>query len=520
MLVIDPIQFQKKLWPSTNFYDKQRETIYSVRDDQETVVPAGNMLGKDYVAAFIVIWFFLSRHPCRIVTTSAKDDHLRVLWGEIHRFITSSEYPLDHNRGGPLVVNQRELRKVVKGEPDGFSYAIGMVASPERSAAFQGHHVARTGDGVPRTLFVVDEASSVPDEYYKMASTWASRILIIGNPWPCDNFFRHAVEGKPGTEDKGGNIRAKGNCHYERRIIKIKAVDSPNVRLALAQIRNGKKPTGEIIIPGVKPYDEYLKNKSRWDNVQRCVSLEAEFYKGAEVLLFPPEWLNEAERLARNLGNKRRMAKTIGVDPAEGGDDTVMIAMDDLGVIEMVSKKTPNTWIIVGEVIAFMKKHGVGAENVLFDRGGGGKQIADALRAKGYNVRTVHFGESAVPEKKRGMTILEQRKLNDETKAIYKNRRAQMYGLTSLKLDPSVGSGGFAIPVIYTELRRQMAPVPRTYDEEGRLWLLPKRNKDPKSDKPTMISLLGCSPDEMDALVLGVFGLVHKQQAFKVQSMV
>jgi hypothetical protein len=41
----DPLVFANLLWPEVEFYDKQKEIIYSVRDNIETVVPAGNMLG-------------------------------------------------------------------------------------------------------------------------------------------------------------------------------------------------------------------------------------------------------------------------------------------------------------------------------------------------------------------------------------------------------------------------------------------------------------------------------------------
>jgi hypothetical protein len=41
----DPFELQKVLWPQVRFYDKQREIIASVRDDDETFVTAGNMLG-------------------------------------------------------------------------------------------------------------------------------------------------------------------------------------------------------------------------------------------------------------------------------------------------------------------------------------------------------------------------------------------------------------------------------------------------------------------------------------------
>lgn len=41
----DPLKFAKFFWPSVTFYREQRQVIYSVRDNDETFVPAGNMLG-------------------------------------------------------------------------------------------------------------------------------------------------------------------------------------------------------------------------------------------------------------------------------------------------------------------------------------------------------------------------------------------------------------------------------------------------------------------------------------------
>ena len=46
----DPIRFCGYFWPDYNIYDKQREIMYSVRDNYETIVPAGNELGKDFIA--------------------------------------------------------------------------------------------------------------------------------------------------------------------------------------------------------------------------------------------------------------------------------------------------------------------------------------------------------------------------------------------------------------------------------------------------------------------------------------
>jgi hypothetical protein len=95
-LPVDPIDFAAVLWPNITFYDKQREIIYSVVHNDETFVPAGHMLGKDFVAAFVALWFFLSRVPCRVVTTSADYPQLEaVLWGEIRRFVQTAAFSLE-----------------------------------------------------------------------------------------------------------------------------------------------------------------------------------------------------------------------------------------------------------------------------------------------------------------------------------------------------------------------------------------------------------------------------------------
>lgn len=515
---IDPLSFADLLWPDVRFYKQQQDIIYSTCENDETFVPAGNKLGKDFVGGFIVLYFFLTRHPCRIVTTSAKSEHLSVLWGEIGRFIQRAKYPLDSRKGGPLTLNHHDIGKIVNKQKCPISYLKGMVASEDSIAAMQGHHVTpddleTANDGIPRTLFVVDEASSVPDAYHKMTRSWASRTLVLGNTWPCDNFFKHAVKGNSTEKDKGGDILAPGGQRYYRKIIKIRAADSPNVRFGFEQLRLGQKPTNEIIVPGVKSYAEYCKDRAICDKVQQAVTLDAEWEEGAGEKLYPREWLNNAARIAESLNGKPRHAVAIGIDPAEGGDSTVMCAVDNLGLIGMVSKKTPDTAVIVDEAIAFMKTHGVAADRCVLDRGGGGKQIADQLRRRGYPVRTVAFGESLMLDPKRSMTRVEERVENREERYTYLNRRAQMYGELRGLLDPA--GGGFGIPAECTELVRQLGPMPLLFDSEGRMRMLPKNRRDPKSKEKTLTELLGCSPDEADSLVLACHGMLHKSTRAK-----
>lgn len=190
--VIDPMALKGMLWPDVTFYDKQREVIYSVLDNDETFVPAGNMLGKDFVAGFIALWFFIVHREVRIITTSVKDDHLRVLWGEIGRYIQSSKYPLIHGQGGFLICNHRDIRKVHNRIECQISYLRGMVS--EKGEGMAGHHAENT-------LIIGDEASGIDDLVYNQSATWAKRGLWIGNPNTCNNFFYKGV--------KAGDLLAK-----------------------------------------------------------------------------------------------------------------------------------------------------------------------------------------------------------------------------------------------------------------------------------------------------------------------
>lgn len=512
---MDPIYFAKQLWPHVQFYDKQKEVIYSVQNDRETFVVAGNMLGKDFVAGFIALWFFLTRHPCRIITTSVKEQHLQVLWGEMGRFISSSRLALEARHGSGLIKHHRNIAKVVNGEVCPLSYIKGLVASPDSVESMGGHHIADTGDGIPRTLFLCDEASGVATTHWDTAQKWMQRAFVFGNAWECDNnFFYKAFKGDLETDDPGGSIRNRNGKHFYRHCFQWVAEDSPNIQLGLLQEANGRDPTNEMLIPGVKSYERYLDDRWRLDKIQQSVSLEAEWYEGPELKLFPPDRLAKAREVAvelERLHGKRRRGRTMGIDPAEGGDNSVWTVGDSLGLIYQYAKQTADTTEINDITLRLMREFGIIAENVVFDRGGGGKEHADRLRRDGYNVRTVAFGESVIPEKRRGVTGLKTRKLEDEERYAYFNRRAEMYGLLSRAIDPHDGPT-YGIPGAMGRLHRQLRVIPRLRNQEGRLWLPPK-NKPPgttKSITKTMVELVGHSPDEADSAVLCYYALVKK----------
>lgn len=320
-------------------------------------------------------------------------------------------------------------------------------------------------------------------------------------------------------------------------MIKISAEDSPNVQLGLLERALNLDATHELLVPGVVTYAQYLDRRAHWDKVKQCVGLDAEFYVGAEVLLYPPEWMVRAYQVAEDRRVlKNRRGRALGVDPAEGGDQTATTVVDEYGILEQTSFKTPDTHRIVGDVIAMGNRWKVPPTDWVFDRGGGGKQLADQLRSMGYPVRTVGFGEAPTGQPSRVPETFGSKVDHLEQRQTYKNRRAEMYGDVREWLNPTTltppgwerataergydGDGpnrrgtvptfnGWGIPRELTELAYQMGKVPVRY-REGVLYILPKsRSKDRPNDE-TLTDLIGHSPDEMDSLVLAHHGMTAR----------
>lgn len=298
-----------------------------------------------------------------------------------------------------------------------------------------------------------------------------------------------------------------------RRVMRWRAADSPNVQLALIQQSKGLTPTGEVLVPGVISWQEYCHRRKHWDRVRQTEGLDAEWYKGPGALLFLTETLNRCEEVHRQILRReveerhfRRQAKAMGVDSAQGGDNTSWVVGDDLGVMYWESRKTPDTKVIPGITKALIDRFGIPHSGVMLDAGGGGYQHACDLRADGYNVQVVAFGSS--PTVDPDLVMPDDRQEAREARYAYRDMRAQMYGEAAILL---TSQEGYGIPAEFTDLREQLAPMPLLRDRNGKMFMLPK---DTPSDNPdakgmTLRKLLGRSPDEADAFVLMVYGLQH-----------
>lgn len=519
----DPCKFTKMCWPDLTLYPKQREVLHSLRDNVQTFVHAGNELGKDFITGLAVVWFYASRTPCRVITSSAGETQLKsVLWGEMKQRIATSQVEFPWN---VTHLNIKQLDTQDKEVP--LSYCLGHVTKSVEN--FQGHHLDHD---IPRVLGVFDEASGIPDEFYVAAESWAHRILVIGNPLRTTNFFFRIC--------KAGNQKdpaaPKGSKKKLINVIHIGAEHSPNVQLGkelAAKGYEGEKGWPNII-PGVLSYTEYLRRKQQWDPIKQQQRLYGHFYEGSDALLYPPDWLDMAEEvyealfrkyspnLGRNACQKRR-AVALGVDPGEGGTDpTCFTVVDQLGVIMQHEVNYRDTMRIAGMIQTYLREYSIPARMCCIDLGGGGKQIADRLAELNVNIRTVAFGGSATSMKDQKPPKNRQKKKqeNEDVSKAYKNRRCEMYGLLRDRLNPTINPQSFAIPEELNELRTELACHPLWYDSNGTMCLPPKDRpphvKHRESDEITIKKLLGHSPNRADSLVLANFAMTKPAKGRKL----
>lgn len=506
-LLVDPLKLIRTFWPNVVLYREQRDILYHVEETPETVVPAANQLGKDFISALIVLVFYLRRRSARVVTTSVDFPQLeKVLWGEMAGFIASAEYKGKRVKL-PLKINHMEIKRYIRpGEIDPKGYLIGRTASDQ--AGLQGHHLARGPGGQASTLAVYDEASGIAPDMFQATAAWRHRCLIIGNCFPCRNYFYQS--------SKEGDLFDPETNDLIRKVIRIKAEDSPNVRLALAEKEAGKEISHEEIIPGVVSYRDYNLRRATWNPMSQSIGLDAEFYEGADVKLYPATFIDASRNRAQK--NTDNVSYSIGVDPAAGGDSTSFACSSKTKLLNLFSRKTKDTMDIVDATIKLISTTGVDANMVGIDAGGGGLQIAHQLRRKGYEVRTVNFGAAFKLSKRAGVAPVRVRNEAEEKMQAYKNKRAFMYHLLRLRMDPGSGYELFDIPLRFLRyatdeksctLREQMEPIPYLFDSKGVIHMLSKSRKSrvdgqPEDKEITLTQLIGHSPDELESVIISL----------------
>lgn len=151
--------------------------------------------------AWAILWFLCTNFPCKVPATAPTSHQLGdILWAELgmwHRILTERMPAL----GGEFEWTAEKF--YLKSHPNE-SFAVARTSRPEKPEALQGFHSTNI-------LFLIDEASGVPDEVFQVAegalSSDGAYVLMAANPTRTQGYFydsHHRMRGSWATMQVNG----------------------------------------------------------------------------------------------------------------------------------------------------------------------------------------------------------------------------------------------------------------------------------------------------------------------------
>jgi len=181
----DPDRFIREMWavePDT----WQTEAANKLgRDEQRRIaIPSGHGVGKTALAAWLSLWFFLTRFPVKVILTAPSSATLEDgLFAEIKMWVSRLPGAVRS------LVEATSDRVVLKSAPDR-AFISARTARAEKPDALQGVHA-------DYVLLIVDEASGVPEAVFEASqgsmSGPARFMLLLGNPVRAQGYFYEAI---------------------------------------------------------------------------------------------------------------------------------------------------------------------------------------------------------------------------------------------------------------------------------------------------------------------------------------
>lgn len=442
-----PNVFLDDVLGATLRWDGQERIMKSVVANRRTVVPSGNALGKDWLAARLLLWFLVSFPPAICIATGPTDRQVdAVVWGELAEAYNKAKIPI----GGRLLT-----KELIMDEKERW-YAMGFTTKDVHreqggQGKFQGFHQRNV-------LIVFTEAQAIERSIWGQAETLMTaghaRFLAIGNPLV--NYGAFYENCQPGS-----------GWHVER----LDCEESPNVI------------TGKEIIPG-------MATRAWVDEMAAKYGKDSPTYRSKVRGFFPPSsadipidiaWLEDArKRYALDIASPG--AVRVGCDPAGDGKNKTVIAVRRGMKLEKLMKWERQRPIDTkGEIVQLLQ---AGAEKVFLDVAGGwGASIYDLLLVDGYGGRVVAVNNGSTPsdegdEADPKLTKREQ----------YANVGTQMWAHLAWLLQ-----NGYVAMDYDEDLQKQLLTRRMLVTEKGKRMVEPKKQYAKRGYD---------SPDEADAVCL------------------
>ena len=160
----------------------QGEALDAIAAHDKVAIKSGHGVGKTAFEAWVTLWWLLTHYPCKVAVTANSAHQLSdVLWTEIDRWARNMPAAFKD------LLEFKSDKIALKGAPD--SFAVARTSRRENPESLAGFHS-------PHMLFVVEEASGVPNVIFETASgalsTPGAKIIMCGNPTRSDGYFYDA----------------------------------------------------------------------------------------------------------------------------------------------------------------------------------------------------------------------------------------------------------------------------------------------------------------------------------------
>lgn len=342
----DPVWFILNVLRVGLLTPQQKLVCRSLRLHRRTAVPAGNGVGKTFLAACLVLWFLYCFDNSKILTTAPTWFQVEnLLWREIRTIRATS------------ILSTSGAANLTSLNLGNEWFAIGL--STNDPTRFQGIHA-------PFVLIVFDEATGVAGNIWEAAEGVAvgnnDRFLAIGNPTDPASRFKAVCDSMLWNV-----IRLSGEQH-------------PNVL------------EDKEIVPGAVT-KQWIDEK-----LLEYGGRETSFYRARVRGLFPELGddmlisLADVERAQKRWRKPTGILTALGTDVARfGGDETVDVGIFDNKAVDVLfSAHGKDTMETAGRI-----KASPALKKAVDDAGVGGG-VTDRLREQNESILAYNAGESAI----------------------------------------------------------------------------------------------------------------------------
>lgn len=436
----DPLAFISDCGLGTPFPAQQR-IAHAVRDHRVVLVASGNMVGKDWIAARLVLWYWITHPPSTVITTAPRLEQLQeILWAELRGAYMSSRVPL----GGRLLPRAMRLSA---GE---HWKVLGTVSNDvTKLSGYHNRHV----------MVVIDEATGVEqaefEAFLSLAPSPHDRILALFNPTRRDCYVYRLW------------------CSGAAECITIPSTDSPNF--------DGRPP---------ERYIHGLATPEWADEIARIYGRQSNYYLSHVLGLWPlaesdetipVEWLDAAMTRPPEYSPDTQPPGEVymGVDLGEGvgADNSVIVVRNETGVLAVWRSRRARATQVIEKAEELADEYRVPDANIYIDVVSS-HDVWRYWRDRGRMIRGYNGGERAHDGRR------------------FANRRTESYWRLRERLAPDAprpfGFGAMDYEDRHL-LRAELAALRHEVLSDRRIALQPKRK---------LRRLLGRSPDLADALAM------------------